>query len=92
MHHTPQNHPIVTENGVTHECWEHNESMFYSLWWIGNAKAHNIGKHNLNFSPTVLILTPWRFISPSIDTDNEQRGELISALNKQKRHDIVGNL
>lgn len=67
---------ITPYKTILEECWEHNESMFYSLRLIGNPEAQDIGVHKINFSPTVPISTIplWRFTAASTDTaTNTQR-------------------
>ncbi len=59
-------HPVKR---VLTECWEHNETNYTSFGWISNAKAINIGLHQLQYSNTVCIssIPPWLFPLPNVD-------------------------
>ncbi len=64
-------HPVKS---VLTECWEHNETNYTSFGWIGNAKARNIGLHQLQYSNTVSIcsIPPWLFPLPNVDLNIQQ--------------------
>jgi len=71
----PQGHnELHTVKSVLTECWEHNKINYTTFERIGNAKARNIGLHQLKYSNTVSIssIPPWLFPLPNADLDLQQ--------------------
>lgn len=57
------------------DCSEHEKSNFWSLGWVGNAKAENIGIYNMQYILNVPLpeIPPWLFQMPSVDFNIQQK-------------------
>ncbi|XP_050975638.1 uridine 5'-monophosphate synthase isoform X1 [Labeo rohita] len=64
-------HPVKS---ILKECWEHNETNYTSFGWVGDAKARNVGLHQLQYSNTVPLspIPPWLFPLPAVDLRIQQ--------------------
>ena len=71
---------------ILEECSEHDKSNFWSLGWVGNAKAQSIGLCDVQYTLNVPLpeIHPWLFQMPSVDFNIQQK------LKKKTRQGDIG--